>query len=79
VNAVDATTAVGPASDEIDITQDPQVFRGLGLWHAEQVDEFSDGRFANGECVQDVASARVTDCVEDIGVRPLAGHVTIIF
>ena len=61
MNAVDATTAVGPAPDEIDITQDPQVLRGLRLRHAEQVDEFSDGRFANGECVEDVASARVPD------------------
>ncbi len=50
------------------------MFRCLGLRHAELVDEFSDGRFPIGEQAEDVASARIANCVEHVGRRPLAGH-----
>ena len=79
VHAVEAAAADGPAADEVDRPQHPEVLRHLWLGEPEAIHDVAHGRLAPGEGDEDVAPARLGDGVEGVGGRSGSGHPAIIF
>src|SRR5215475_10952691 len=74
LQAVEPTTPLRPAGDEPDLAEHPQVLRDLRLGHREVVHDRADRLLASDQRVEDLATVRLGDCVEDIRRRGRAGH-----
>lgn len=76
VKSVEPVAALRSAPDKARFGQDSQVLRHLGLGHREGADECPDSLFAPNQLVQDRATVRPGNGVEDIGRRVREGHAT---
>ncbi len=64
--AVEPVATLGPAPDEPDLAEHPQVLGDLGLGHREVVHDRPDRLLAGHEHVEDLAAVHVGHRVEDV-------------
>ena len=76
---VQAVAAGGAHADEADLGQHLEVLGHLRLGEVEPLDQLADRRLAVDQRVEDVATVRFGDGVEDIGRRGGAGHARHIY
>jgi hypothetical protein len=79
VGAVKDLTPVPPDVNEADVSQHAEMLRDRWLLQAKSRDDIADRPLGLSEIVEDVATSRFGNRVEDIGRRRGARHETIIF